>query len=188
MAKKNQPSAPEQLPVPVELVQRRIYLIRSHNVVLDSDLAELYQVETRVLIQAVKRNLERFPGDFMFQLTAEESDSLRSQTVTSNVGRGGRRYLPYVFTREGVAMLSSVLNSGRAIQVNIAIMRAFVRLNEMLSTHKDLAREMEKLKQEQQKQGRQIKQVFTFIEKLLEPPPASPKRRIGFRDPSQEEK
>ena len=116
------PFPADQLPVPVELVERRIYLIRGQRVMRDSDLAELYQVPTKVLNQAVRRNYSRFPPDFMFHLTEEEGDSLRSQFVTSNTGRGGRRYLPYVFTELGVAMLSSVLNSERAVQMNIVIM------------------------------------------------------------------
>ncbi len=128
------------------IIERQILLVRGHKVVLDSHLAELYQVETRVLLQAVKRNPTRFPTDFMFQLTKEENASLRSQFVISNPeptsarasSRGGRRYLPYVFTEQGVAMLSSVLNSDRAIAVNIAIMRTFVRLRQILATHRHL--------------------------------------------------
>lgn len=143
MPKKKTPSLTSQLPVPVEFIERRIYLIRRHKVMLDSELADLYQVETKVFNQAVKRNLDRFPADFMFQLTAQEAQSLRSQIVTSNPQRGGRRYLPYCFTEQGVAMLSGVLNSHRAVQVNIEIMRAFVRLREILATHKDLARKAE---------------------------------------------
>ncbi len=175
-----------QLPVPVQLIERRIYLIRGQKVMLDSDLAELYQVRTFNLNKAVKRNLARFPEDFMFQLAAPEWDALIFQTGISNTGRGGRRHAPYVFTEQGVAMLSSVLNSERAVQVNIAIMRAFVKLREVLATHKDLVVEMDKLKQEQQKQGHRIQRVFTIIEKLLVPPPESPKRPIGFRDRSQD--
>jgi len=126
--------------VPTQLIERRIYLIRGQKVMLDSDLAELYQVETRVLVQAAKRNAQRFPHDFMFQLTAEEAQALRSQTVISNEGRGGRRYLAYAFTEHGVAILSSVLNSERAVQMNILIIRAFVKLRELLAGNKDLAR------------------------------------------------
>ena len=175
-----------QLPIPVQLIERRIYLIRDQKVMLDNDLAELYQVETFNLNKAVKRNLSRFPEDFMFQLAAPEWDALIFQTGISNTGRGGRRHAPFVFTEQGVAMLSSVLNSERAVQVNIAIMRAFVKLREVLATHKDLTVEMDKLKHEQQKQGHQIQQVFAIIEKLLAPPPESPKRPIGFRDRSQD--
>jgi len=131
------------LPVPLETIERRIYLIRSQKVMLDRDLADLYQVPTKSLNLAVRRNADRFPEDFMFQLTKEEVRSLRFQSETSNKGRGGRRYLPHAFTEHGVAMLSSVLNSKRAVQVNILIIRAFVKLREMLSTHKDLARKLE---------------------------------------------
>src|SRR5215213_1292305 len=135
--KKSTPAG--RLVVPVEVIARRIYLIRGQKVMLDFDLAELYEVPTKVLNQAVRRNLSRFPEDFMFRLTKEEAESLRSQIVTSNEGlrsqsvtlkegRGGRRYLPYAFTEQGVAMLSSVLKSERAVEVNIAIMRTFVQL------------------------------------------------------------
>lgn len=144
---------------------------------LDSDLAELYGVETRVFNQAVKRNLQRFPSDFMFQLTTEEAESLRSQIVTSKIGSGGRRYAPYVFTEQGVAMLSSVLNSERAIEVNIAIVRAFVKLREMLGTHKELA---QKLAQMEKKYDAQFRVVFDAIRQLMEPPPAPPRRKVGF--------
>ena len=127
--------------VPVERIEQRILLIRGHKLMLDSHLAELYEVETRVLIQAVKRNERRCPADFMFQLTAEETKSLTSQFVMSHErpGRSGQRTLPYVFTEQGVAMLSTVLNSERAIAVNIAVMRTFVRLRRILATHKELA-------------------------------------------------
>src|SRR3990172_6171207 len=131
--------------VPIELIESKIYLIRGHKVMLDSDLAELYGVETRALVQAVKRNIGRFPLDFMFQLNNQEVISLRSQIVISKTGRGGRRYLPYVFTEQGVAMLSSVLNSDRAIEVNIQIMRAFLKLREMIASHKDLAKRLDEL-------------------------------------------
>ena len=172
-------SAAERLPVPVQLIERRIYLIRGHKVMLDSHLADLYQVETRVLNQAVRRNADRFPEDFMFQLTPEEIDSLRSQFVISNVSRGGRRYLPYAFTEQGVAMLSSVLNSKRAIQVNIAIMRAFVHLREILATHKDVAHKLEEIERTQKEHGVHINAIWKAIQKLIGPPD-KPKRRIGF--------
>jgi hypothetical protein len=122
--------------LPRERIERSILLIRGHKVLLDADLAELYGVETRALLQAVSRNQKRFPKDFMFQMSKEEYELLRSQIVISKKGRGGRRYLPYVFTEQGVAMLSSVLRSERAVQVNIEIMRAFVRLRELVATHK----------------------------------------------------
>ena len=117
-------------------IEKRIYFVRSQRVILDTDLATLYRVPTKAFNQAVRRNMLRFPADFMFQLTSDETENLRSQIVTSSWG--GRRYLPFVFTEQGVAMLSSVLNSDRAIQVNIAIMRAFVKLRELLATHQDL--------------------------------------------------
>ena len=178
--------------VPDELIERRIYLIRGQKVMLDSDLAGLYGVETRTFNQAVSRQRKRFPEDFMFRLTSEEAESLRSQIVISNVeddslrsqivtskkGRGGRRYAPYVFTEQGVAMLSSVLNSGRAIEVNIAIMRAFVRLRELLATHKDLARKLDEM---ERKYDEQFRVVFQAIRQLMEPPAPPPRRRIGFR-------
>jgi hypothetical protein len=166
--------------VPVEVIERRIYLIRSQKVMIDSDLAELYQVPTKSLNLAVRRNGMRFPGDFMYQLSQEEADSLRFQTETSKTGRGGRRYLPYVFTEQGIAMLSSVLNSDRAVLVNIAIMRAFVKLREIMSTHKDLAHKIDALEGKYAKHDQQIQVVFDAIKKLLQPP-VSPKRRIGFR-------
>ena len=146
---------------------------------LDSDLAQLYQVLTKNLDKAISRNRERFPEDFMFQLTKAEAESLRFQIGTSNVGRGGRRYLPYVFTQEGVAMLSSVLNSSRAIHVNIVIMRAFVKLREIMSTHKDLAHKIEALERKYAQHDEEIQVIFKTIKKLLAPP-RSPKRRIGF--------
>jgi hypothetical protein len=142
----------------IETIERKIYLIRGQKVMLDSDLAALYGVATGALNRAVKRNTNRFPEDFMFQLTAEESDALRCQTgilelhdylraqiVTSKTGRGGRRYQPYVFTEQGVAMLSSVLNSDRAVKVNITIMRAFVKLREMIASHKELTKRLDEM-------------------------------------------
>ena len=131
-------------PVPVEIIQSKIYLIRGQKVILDRDLAELYGVSTRRLKEQVRRNSKRFPGDFMFALTWEETESLRSQIAT--LKRGGHiKYLPFAFTEQGVAMLSSVLNSDRAIEVNIQIMRVFTKLREMMATHKDLARKIEDL-------------------------------------------
>ncbi len=161
--------------VPIERIERAILVIRGHKVMLDADLASLYSVEAKVLNQAVKRNVERFPADFMFQLTAEEADHLRSQSVTSS-SWGGRRYLPYVFTEQGVAMLSSVLRSPRAVQVNIEIMRAFVRLRQMLQQNADLARKLALL---EGKYDAQFRAVFDAIRELMKPP-AKPKRRIGF--------
>ncbi len=176
--------------IPPERIDRHILLIRGHKVMLDADLAELYEVETKALNQAVRRNAERFPSDFMFQLTDEElkilqgrtgAASLRSQFVTSNEGRGGRRYSPYAFTEQGVAMLSSVLRSSRAVQVNIAIMRAFVKLREILSSRRDLARRLDAM---ESKYDKQFKGVFDAIRELMRPPEKL-RARIGFRPPSR---
>ena len=157
-----------------ETLEQRIFLIRGHRVMLDSDLAGLYGVPTKVLLQAVKRNRKRFPGDFMYQLTRQEVVNLRSQFVTSSWG--GRRYLPYAFTEQGVAMLSSVLNSEGAIQVNIAIMRAFVKLREVLSTHKMLAQKLAELEQKISKHDKEIEAIFEVIRRLMAPPTHA----IGF--------
>jgi hypothetical protein len=153
-----------------------ILTVRSQRVMLDADLAVLYGVETKALNRAVKRNIDRFPGDFMFQLTGKEVDALRFQSGTSKEGRGGRRYLPYVFTQEGVAMLSSVLHSPRAVAVNVAIMRAFVRLRQMALSVEELARKVNSL---EKKYDIQFKAVFDARRQLMTPP-EKPKRRIGF--------
>ena len=163
--------------IPAEMIESRIVLLRGQKVMLDADLAKLYGVETRVLVQAVNRNRNRFPEDFMFQLSEREFGVLRSRFVISNTGRGGRRYRPYAFTEQGVAMLSSVLRSQRAVQVNIEIMRAFVRLREMVTTHKDLERRLKAL---EKKYDAQFKVVFDAIRKLMEPTPGRPKKQIGF--------
>ena len=167
--------------VPVERIASAIYLIRDEKVMFDSDLAELYGVETRVLVQAVKRNIERFPSHFMFQLTQEEHEILRSQIVILEPkGRGQhRKYLPYVFTEQGVAMLSAVLRSKRAIQVSIAIMDAFVRLREMLATHKDIARKIEE-------HDKHIANLYEHVERLLAPS-SKKKRPIGYIYPEENE-
>ncbi|WP_369156989.1 ORF6N domain-containing protein [Candidatus Thiodiazotropha sp. LNASS1] len=160
--------------IPIERIAEKIYLIRGTKVMLDADLAVLYGVETRVLVQAVKRNIERFPQHFMFQLDKEEYDFLRSQIVTLNpAGRGQhRKYLPYVFTEQGVAMLSAVLRSKQAVQVSIAIMDTFVRLREILATHKDLARKVEE-------HDKHISNLYAHVERLLTPP-KNRKKPIGF--------
>ena len=164
--------------VPVEGIESRIFVIRGHKVILDADLATLYKVEAKVLNQAVKRNIGRFPEDFMFRLTTEETARLRSQTVTFKTGRGQYpKYLPYAFTEQGVAMLSSILRSRRAVLVNIEIMRAFVRLREMLGSHADLARKLDAL---ETKYDTQFKVVFDAIRELMSPP-APRSRPIGFR-------
>lgn len=173
--------------IPQKVVERKIYLIRGLKVMLDSDLAMLYGVRTKNLNKAMKRNIERFPEDFMFQLNHDEVKSLRFRVGTSKEGRGGRRYLPFAFTEQGVAMLSSVLNSKRAIQVNIAIMRAFVRMREILLTHKDLAAKIAALELKYKnhemkfsKYDEHIAAIFEAIRQLMAPP-EPPKRRIGFR-------
>ena len=159
-------------------IEQRIFLIRGQKVMLDADLAALYHVATKSLNLAVKRNADRFPADFAFQLTEQEVAGLRFQFETSKRGRGGRRYCPYAFTEQGVAMLSSVLRSPRAVNVNIAIMRAFVRLREMLMSNADLARKVIAL---ESKYDAQFKIVFDAIHKLIEGPPPSPKPKIGFK-------
>jgi hypothetical protein len=166
--------------IPVARIEKAILLIRNQKVILDADLAELYEVETRVLIQAVKRNSERFPEDFMFQLNHEEFAVLRSQSVTSS-DWGGRRYPPYAFTEQGVAMLSSVLRSRRAVQVNIEIMRAFIRLRQMLSSHTELARKLNAL---EKRYDAQFREVFDAIRELMAPPEPK-RRRIGFKTKSE---
>jgi hypothetical protein len=165
----------KEINVVPEVIERRILLIRGQKVMLDFHLAELYEVETKTLKRAVKRNLDRFPIDFMLALTPEEYTPLRYQFGTLKRGAHSK-YLPYAFTEQCVAMLSSVLNSKRAVQVNIEIMRAFVRLREILSTHKDLARKLEEL---ETKYDEQFRVVFEAIRQLMIPP-VPPKRRIGF--------
>ena len=160
--------------VPVEKIESKIWLIRGKRVILDKDLAILYEVKAKQLTRQVRRNIERFPEDFMFVLTKEEN--LRCQIGTSSYG--GRRYAPYVFTQEGVAMLSSVLNSRRAILVNIQILRAFVNLRRVAVTYIGLKRKIEEM---EKKYDVQFSIVFETIKKLLEPPPEPPKRKIGFR-------
>src|SRR5665213_3220309 len=167
-------------PVAVEVIQRRIYLVRGQKLMTDADLGKLYQVETKFLNRAVQRNVGRLPEDFMFRLTAEEAESLRCQIGTSKAGRGGRRNLPFVFTEHGVVMLSSVLKSERAVQMNILVVRAFVNLREMLASHKDLAHKMIGLERQQRSQGQQLSAVYTMVRRLMEPP-RKRKRTIGFR-------
>lgn len=170
-----------QLPVPIELIERRIYLIRGQKVMLDADLAALYQVPTKVLNQAVRRNRDRFPADFMLELTNKEAAALRSQFVTLEKGRGRySKFAPSAFTEHGVAMLSSVLKSKRAVQMNILIIRAFVKLREVLATHKDLARKMEALERWQKEHGVRINAVYEIVKRLIAAP-SKPQRSIGFR-------
>ena len=164
----------------VASIENRIYFVRGQKVMLDRDLAELYGVPTFRLNEQVKRNRKRFPSDFMFQLQLDEVNCLISQNAISKVGRGGRRKPAYVFTEQGVAMLSSVLKSDRAVQVNIAIMRAFVKLREIIATHRELADKIEALERRYEKHDAQIQAVFKAIRQLLEPPATPPRRRIGF--------
>ena len=162
-----------------EAIARKILLLRGKKVMLDRDLAALYAVATGNLNKAVKRNINRFPVDFMFQLSKDEYDSLRFQIGILKRGRHSK-YLPFAFTQEGVAMLSSVLNSERAITVNIQIMRAFVRLREMLSTHADLKQKIEQLEKKYEAHDYHFKIVFEAIKQLLEPAKKKPKKKIGF--------
>ncbi len=174
--------------IPIERIEQKIYFIRGEKVMLDKDLAELYGVTTRVFNQAIKRNLKRFPEDFMFQLTKEEYEalrfqigtsndkSLRSQIVTSKTGRGGRRYLPYVFTEHGAMMAANILNSERAIEASVQVVRAFVKLRQLLASNVELAKKLEAM---EKKYDAQFKVVFDAIRKLMLPPAVS-KRSIGF--------
>jgi phage regulator Rha-like protein len=165
--------------VPVERIESRILLLRDHKVMLDSDLAELYGVTTKRLNEQVKRNQQRFPADFMFQLTSEETKNLRSQIATSNRGGGGRRYRPYAFTEHGAIMAASVLNSRRAIEVSVYVVRAFVKLREMLRTHKELAGKLAELEKRIEGHDDEITTLFEAIRQLMEPP-EEPSKRIGF--------
>ena len=166
--------------VPMEVIERKILLINGHKMMLDSDLAALYGVTTKRLNEQVRRNLKRFPPDFMYQLSQEEFESLRSHFATSS-SHGGRRTAPYVFTEQGIAMLSSVLNSDRAIEVNIQIMRTFVKLREMMSTHKDLARKLSAL---EKKYDGQFQIVFEAIKQLMDGAGAKGKEnRVHQREP-----
>ncbi|HSH67166.1 MAG TPA: ORF6N domain-containing protein [Bacteroidia bacterium] len=173
-----------ELVIPEEIVMNKIYLIRGHKVMLDSDLAELYEVETRVLNQAVSRNVDRFPEDFMFQLNEKEWENLKSQNVMSSWG--GRRTLPYVFTEHGVLMLSSVLNSRRAIQLNILIVRVFTRIRQMLTDNTELRLAIEKLKRKSENHTKNIEVVFKYLDELLEKKEnPKPRKAIGYKIPKK---
>jgi len=176
--------------IPQGVIENKIYLIRGHKVMLGRDLAHLYGVPTKRLNEQVKRSIKRFPDDFMFQLTKEEvlmfqigTSNSRSQFATLKQGQN-IKYLPYAFTEQGVAMLSSVLNSERAIQVNIAIMRAFVKLKQILSTHKELVHKLEELERKIEKHDVDIQSIFGAIRQLMAPPPEKPRRMIGFKQDS----
>lgn len=163
-------------------VESRILVLRGQKVILDSDLAELYGVPVRQLNQAVKRNRERFPADFMFQATAREHESLRSQIVISHEGRGGRRYPPYAFTEHGAIMAATVLNSPKAVEMSVFVVRAFVRLREMLATNQQLAAKIEELERKLESHDTAIQEVLEAIKELMAPVDA-PRTQIGFRLP-----
>jgi hypothetical protein len=167
--------------VAVEQVQGKILLMRGEKVILDSDLASLYGVSTKRLNEQVKRNIERFPPDFMFQLSAEEVKILKSQFATSNKGRGGRRYNPYAFTEHGAIMAASVLNSEQAVQASIFVVRAFVRLRQMLAPYKELMAKLDQLEKKVQTHDKQIVAVVELIRQLMPPPETEPQEPFGFR-------
>jgi len=168
---------PDKSIIPLERIESLIYLVRGQKVMLSADLARLYSVEPRVLVQAVKRNRARFPSDFMFQLTPKEGANLKSQFVISSWG--GSRATPYAFTEQGVAMLSSVLRSDRAIAVNIAIMRTFARLRQFMAEHAGLARQLAEVVRHVQDHEERIQAIFEVLRRLTQPP-APPRKRIGF--------
>ncbi len=168
--------------IPEEVITSKIYLIRNQKIMLDKDLAELYEVETKVLKQAVRRNIKRFPEDFMFELTKEEYDTLRSQIVTSSSNWGGARYLPMAFTEQGVAMLSSVLRSDKAIEVNIKIIRVFNKMRELLQDHLSLRLEIEGIKQKLSNHSKNIELVFNYLDELIDKKEKTSERiKIGYK-------
>jgi len=170
----------KEIIIPDEIILSNIYLIRGQKVMLARDLAKLYKVETKQLNQSVRRNINRFPDDFMFQLTLKEFQNWKSQIVTSNSEKMGLRRRPIAFTEQGVAMLSSVLNSSTAIDVNIQIIRVFTKMRGLLLTHKDILLQLEKIERKLGSHDQQIAVIFAYLKKLLNPPP-QPRPRIGFR-------
>ncbi len=168
-------------------VESRILHLRNHKVILDTDLAELYGVSVKRLNEQVKRNRERFPADFMFQLTAKEHESLRSQNATSNQGRGGRRFAPYAFTEHGAIMAATVLNSDRAVEMSVFVVRAFVRLRETLATNRKIAGKLEELESRLEKHDTAIQDIIDAIKELMAPE-APPRRKIGFQLPHGKKK
>ena len=168
----------DEITIPDEVIMNKIYLIRGEKVMLDSDLGELYQVTTKRLNEQVKRNRDRFPEDFMFQLAKEEWQNLKSQFATSSWG--GRRTLPYVFTEHGVLMLSSILNSKRAIKVNVQIMRIYTKMRKMLLTHQDLLIKMNELEAKVGNHDKSIKQIFAYLKALIKEKD-QPREPIGFK-------
>ncbi|MBW3539122.1 MAG: ORF6N domain-containing protein [Planctomycetes bacterium] len=183
MGRKRISSNPKALPA--EQIQDRILVVRGQRVMMDSDLAELYGVTTRRLNEQVRRNRDRFPGDFAFQLTQQEFTNLMSQIATSSFGYGGRRKRPWAFTEHGVAMLSSVLRSPAAVRVNIEIMRAFVRLRRLLATPGELVEQIQKLAETVQLHDDQIQTITRVLREMIQPAPERPKGRIGFRQPDR---
>jgi hypothetical protein len=171
--------------VPEEVLISKIFEVRGHSVMLDEDLADLYEVETKQLKRQVRRNIDRFPDDFMFELTQEEFENLRSQIGTSKWG--GVRYVPMAFTEQGVAMLSSVLNSARAIKVNIQIIRLFTRMRAMLLNYKELFLKLEQLEKKVGAHDEDIQLVFAYLKKLLPTPEQVDRRRVGFRRPNEDQ-
>jgi len=173
--------------IPDEVLINKIYLMRGQKVMLDKDLAELYAVETKRLKEAVRRNIDRFPSDFMFELSPKEWESLRTQFATLKIGRGQHsKYMPFAFTEQGVAMLSSVLNSETAIAVNIQIIRVFTKMRELLSTHKDILLQLEKIENKLTRHDDDIALIFEYLKQLLNPP-QSPRRKIGFKSSDDED-
>lgn len=168
--------------VPLERVERRILLFRGQRVILDADLAGLYGVSTKRLNEQVKRNHERFPADFMFRLTAAEDRSLKSQFATSNVGRGGKRKLPLVFTEHGAIMAANVLNSARAVAASVLVVRAFVRLRHLTESHREIVAKLQELEQRVGRHDGAIQDIVTAIRRLMDPPPERRRRRIGFHE------
>jgi len=171
--------------MPLDAIERKILLIRGQKVMLDTTLAQMYQVDTGALNRAVRRNRERFPEDFMIRLTEKEAESLRCQIgISKRKGRGGPRYRPFAFTEHGVAMISAVLRSTRAVQMSIFIVRVFVHMREVLANNKELAHKVQTLEREQQEQGSAIVEMYTLIRRLMQPPRTrKPQRRIGFPIP-----
>ena len=167
--------------IPVEIIEKKIYIIRNQRVMLDSDLAELYDVTTKRLNEQVRRNIERFPEDFIFQLTDEEYKILRSQIATSNIIHGGRRYIPYAFTEHGAIMAATILNSPKAVEMSIFVVRAFVKLREIISGNKELARKLSELENKYEKHDKDIKAIIDAIRQLMTPPEKT-KRKIGFTE------
>ncbi len=173
-----------QIMVPADRIESRIFLVRGCKIMLDSDLAELYQVSTKRLNEQVRRNRQRFPVDFMFQVTPKETESLRSQIATSSRGHGGRRYRPYAFTEHGAVMLASVLNSPVAVQASIQVVRAFIRLREVFATHKELSTKFMELERRVETHDEHINALFEAIHQLMKPP-ERPRKQIGFSAPAK---